>query len=397
MITLISKFGVAKQNGLKIEITMKIFSNVYKGKKVLVTGNTGFKGSWLTSWLLELGAEVIGISHNIPTKPSMFQELKLNKHITNFNIDIRNQDTLEKIISENKPDFIFHLAAQAIVSTSYLDPIDTITSNVLGTTNILESLRKINKECIAIIITSDKCYDNVEWVWGYREFDSLGGKDIYSGSKAAAELICKSFYHSYFSHKNSNVKIATVRAGNVIGGGDWAQERIIPDCIRAWSKNKYVTIRSPHSTRPWQHVLEPLSGYLCLGMELSLNRKTQLNGESYNFGPSNSLNKNVLEIIKDLRQFWSPGSQKLYFKIQDKNKFHEAGLLKLNCDKALFDLKWRSVLSYNDLISYTGKWYDSYYNNNVNMFDFTVKQINNYVRKASEENLNWLINKDKCH
>jgi CDP-glucose 4,6-dehydratase len=229
---------------------------IFKGKKVLITGNTGFKGSWLSIWLHKLGAEVHCVSVDVPTEPSNFKELNLESRINHTFLDIREFSAISNLISAVKPDFIFHLAAQSIVSTSYKDPIRTIETNILGTSHVLESLRLSNHECVAVIITSDKCYDNVEWVWGYKETDRLGGKDIYSGSKGGAELVYKSYYHSFFRNENSNIKLAAARAGNVIGGGDWAQDRIVPDCIRSWSKGDAVTIRNQYATRPWQHVLE---------------------------------------------------------------------------------------------------------------------------------------------
>ena len=279
-----------------------MFSDIYKGKKVLVTGHTGFKGTWLTTWLLSLDADVIGISKDIPTQPSMFEILGLEDKIQHHNIDIRDISALSQVITDEKPDFVFHLAAQAIVSISYDEPLDTISSNVMGTTNLLESLRISNHQCTAIIITSDKAYDNVEQIWGYKENDPMGGKDIYSGSKGAAELIFKSYYHSFFKSEESSVRLAVARAGNVIGGGDWAQDRIVVDCVEAWSEPKSVEIRSPGATRPWQHVLEPLSGYLNLGQALYNDRG--LNGESFNFGPRAEQNHTVVELLKDLSEYW---------------------------------------------------------------------------------------------
>ena len=222
-----------------------MFSNIYKNKTVLVTGHTGFKGSWLTAWLLKLEANVVGFSKDLPTNPSMFHELGLEHHVKHIVSDIGDLRAITDAIKNEKPDFIFHLAAQALVSVSYSDSIDTINTNVIGTTNILEALKQLNQSCVGIFITSDKCYDNVEWEWGYKETDALGGKDIYSGSKGAAEVIFKSYFHSFFNSDKSNVKVATTRAGNVVGGGDWAKDRIVPDCIRAWSKNEIVEIEVP--------------------------------------------------------------------------------------------------------------------------------------------------------
>ena len=364
-----------------------MFSDNYKNKKVLITGNTGFKGSWLSTWLLKLGAEIHGISKDVPTDPSMFQELGLINKIVHYKEDVRNLDSVVRIIKKVKPDYLFHLAAQSLVPVSYTDPVETISTNVMGTVNILEALKESNHECIGIIITSDKCYDNVEWPWGYKETDILGGKDIYSGSKGAAELIIKSYYNSFFKNNESKVNIAVTRAGNVVGGGDWAQDRIVPDCVRAWSKNEIVEIRSPKATRPWQHVLEPLSGYLSLGEQLFKNHS--LNGESFNFGPLSQLSYTVEELLKDLSKYWDFENVSNAYKVIDEIKFHEAGLLKLNCDKALFHLKWLPTLSYKEFIDFTGSWYFSFYNGQENMFDVTSAQIDRYEQIASEKELQW--------
>jgi len=359
----------------------------YKNKKILITGNTGFKGSWLTTWLLKLGARIYGISKDIPTEPSMFKEIKLKKKIVHYEKDVRDLDFVKNIVEEVKPDFVFHLAAQPLVSVSYSDPIETVSTNVLGTTNILEALKESNHNCVGIIITSDKCYDNVEWVWGYKETDTLGGKDIYSGSKGAAELIFKSYYHSFFKKDKSNIKVATARAGNVIGGGDWAKDRIVPDCIRAWSKNEIVEIRSPNATRPWQHVLEPLSGYLALGEQLFLGNN--LSGNSFNFGPMSQYSHTVERLLQDLSKYWNIQDSSGAYQITDEIKFHEAGLLKLNCDKALFHLKWLPTLSYEQLIEFTGAWYYNYYKKQGNMLDYTFEQVNKYEKIAFDKELQW--------
>lgn len=368
-----------------------MFNNIYKNKKVLVTGHTGFKGSWLTSWLLKLDAEVFGVSIDIPTKPSMFEELGLKEKITHYIEDVRDLVRMKEIIKDVKPDFVFHLAAQAIVSASYSDPVDTITTNVIGTTNILEALKKSNHICTAIIITSDKCYDNVEWVWGYKETDAVGGKDIYSGSKGAAELVFKSYFNSFFNKSESNIKVASARAGNVIGGGDWAADRIVPDCMRAWSVNEIVEIRSPNATRPWQHVLEPLSGYLSLAQELSAN--SELNGESFNFGPNAKYNHSVKDLLEDLSVYWNFEHIEDGYRITDNIKFHEAGLLKLNCDKALFYLKWIASLNYEQLIKFTGEWYFKYYKHEGDIYNLTLNQISEYERKSFKKGVKWAIGK----
>lgn len=364
-----------------------MFGDIYRDKKVLITGNTGFKGSWLCTWLIELGAEVFGISKDIPSNPSMFEELGLANKMKHYVADVRDVDTLKKIIYEIEPEFLFHLAAQPIVSLSYSEPLDTITSNVIGTANVLEVLRHYSKPCTAVIITSDKCYDNVEWIWGYKESDNLGGKDIYSGSKGAAEIIFKSYFHSFFKKADCSVKIVTARAGNVIGGGDWALDRIIPDCMRSWSEGRIVEIRSPKATRPWQHVLEPLSGYLQLGEQLYKNHT--LNGESFNFGPQAEYSHTVQEILEKMSERWHFNNHKEAYQIIGNVKFYEAGLLKLNCDKALFHFRWIPTLDYHTLIEFTSDWYYEFYKNKPDMFDYTVKQIETYEELAIKKSLEW--------
>lgn len=364
-----------------------MFNNIYKDKKVLVTGHTGFKGTWLTTWLIKLEANVVGISKDIPTKPSMFEALKLEDKIKHYQEDIRDLSKMTKIIYDEKPDFLFHLAAQPIVSTSYSDPIETISSNVMGTANVLEALKVSNHKCTAIIITSDKAYDNVEQVWGYKEDDKMGGKDIYSGSKGAAELIIKSYYHSFFKKDSCNIKLAIGRAGNVIGGGDWAKDRIVVDCMEAWSQNKTVEIRSPEATRPWQHVLEPLSGYLNLGQVLFEDKS--LHGEAFNFGPRAEQNHTVKQLLEDLSKYWNFVSVDDAFTVTDNIPFHEAGLLKLNCDKALFYFKWQANLEYKETIRFTSEWYYNFYKSDKNILDKTIEQIAEYENMAKGKGLIW--------
>ena len=364
-----------------------MFANVYKDKKVLITGHTGFKGSWLTTWLLKLGAKVYGISDEVPTTPSMFETLGLEGHIEHHFCDIRDLEAVRKIIHDVKPDFLFHLAAQAIVSTSYADPIGTISTNVMGTANILESLRGLSNKCTAVIITSDKCYENVEWEWGYKETDHMGGRDIYSGSKGAAEVIFHSYHCSFFDGKNEHITMATGRAGNVIGGGDWAKDRIVVDCMKAWAEGGVVEIRSPSATRPWQHVLEPLSGYLTLGAALDSNRA--LHGQSFNFGPKAEQNHTVLDLLGDLAKEWDITDTANAYKVTGNIPFHEAGLLKLNCDKALFHLKWQATLNYAQCVKMVGEWYYKYYRDKVDMFDFTMGQLDAYERAATADSIIW--------
>jgi len=365
------------------------FNNIYKDKKVLITGNTGFKGSWLSTWLCTLGAEVYGYSLNVPTHPSMFETLELEKRIHHKFGDIRNRDEFMEYVQEIKPDFIFHLAAQALVLTSYREPLDTITTNVVGTSVVCEAIRHIDWNCTCVLITSDKAYDNVEWIWGYRETDRLGGKDIYSGSKGAAELVIKSYWHSFIKDM-PNIKFGITRAGNVIGGGDWAEDRIIVDCIKAFSTGKAVEIRSPKATRPWQHVLEPLSGYLTLAQVLAESRAE--NGEAFNFGPKAEQTKTVLELVKDLAALWGIDGQKAV-SITGNVPFREATLLKLNCDKALAYLSWQSTLRYEECVRFIAEWYKAYYSGkkNADMYDLTVEQIAEYTTRAKNQDLQWTV------
>lgn len=362
------------------------FADVYAGKRVLVTGNTGFKGSWLTSWLLSMGAEVHGLSDGLVSEPSMFQEMGLEDEVTQHWLDIRDREGLKKVFQEVRPEVVFHLAAQAIVSKSYDDPVDTLSTNVMGSSHLLDAFRTMEEKCVCVYITSDKCYENVEWIWGYRETDSLGGKDIYSASKGAAELVFHAFYESFLQNQ-PNLLIATARAGNVIGGGDWAANRIVPDCFKAWSAGETVTLRSPKSTRPWQHVLEPLSGYLRLGQAL-LEEGSQ-SGESYNFGPFSHETKPVVELVRDLEKPMMGDSKSERIEVIEQKKFHEAGLLKLNCDKALADLAWRPVWNYDETVNLTGEWY-ARYEKGEKAGEITTDQIAHYVQCGGERNLSWV-------
>ncbi len=352
-----------------------LFKNTFKGKNVFVTGHTGFKGSWLTMWLLKLGANVTGYSIDIPTKPSFFETLDLGGKINHILGDVLDYEKLNHSLQNSKPDFVFHLAAQSIVSKSYQEPVKTFQVNSIGSANVLKSLQNLKNHCIAIMITSDKCYENVEWCWGYRETDQLGGKDPYSASKGAAELVFHSFFHSFFKNQDK-IRLATARAGNVIGGGDWARDRIVADCMRAWSKGEKVVIRSPKATRPWQHVLEPLSGYLLLAKALS--NDSLFHGQNFNFGPRSVLSHTVSELIEDIGKIWSGTKIAPLYSVENEVFFHEAGLLKLNCDKALFLLGWEATLNYDKTIHFTSSWYNNFYNSNKNMFDFTHEQLSEY-------------------
>ena len=367
-----------------------MFKNIYAGKKVIVTGHTGFKGGWLSLWLKLMGADVHGISNDIPTVPSLFISATVDAQTKSYMEDIRDLGKMKNIFKEVQPDFVFHLAAQPIVKLAYEDPIGCMTTNIIGTANILEALRGLENECTAVMITSDKCYDNVEWIWGYKETDALGGKDPYSASKGGAELMIKTYFHSYFK-KRENIKIASVRAGNVIGGGDWAASRIVPDCFRAWSKREKVVIRSPYATRPWQHVLEPLSGYLRTAEMLAAPEKNMINGEAFNFGPPADQNHTVIDLLQELAKNWDENATEI-LQIEPSD-FHEAGLLKLNIDKALHHLNWKPALNFLETASFTSEWYKAFYQqSNSGMLEFTNHQIQDYIQHAKSKNISWALN-----
>jgi len=363
-----------------------VFNKCYKNKNVLITGHTGFKGSWLSAWLNMLGANVIGLSDKVPTTPSLFEAAKIHDEVIDIRGDIRDYDTLYNLLIEYKPSFVFHLAAQALVRPSYDLPLDTITTNAIGTANLLQALIETDIRASAVFITSDKVYDNVEWNYGYREIDRIGGKDIYSGSKGMAELAINSYYNSFFNSERSNTRIAIARAGNVIGGGDWALDRIVPDAVNAWCSNVDVKVRRPNATRPWQHVLEPLSGYLTLGEQLSATKK--LNGSKFNFGPSSDHNYTVGQLLDEMMKYW-PGADWSDVS-ENTDHLHEAGLLKLNCDQARALLCWRPVLDFPNTAKMTIGWYKAYYSNNKNgMYQYTINQIKHYIDVASDFRLQW--------
>ena len=352
---------------------MREFRKLFVNKKVIITGHTGFKGSWLTLWLLKLGAKVVGISNGHPSKPSHYNNLNIDKKIKNYDLDIRDLDKLKKVFMSNKPDFIFHLAAQSIVKKSFKNPIYNWETNTLGTINVLESLRFLKKNCIAVFITSDKSYRNLELKRGYRENDLLGGYDPYSASKGSAEFAISSYVKSFFS-KNDKIRIGVGRAGNVIGGGDWSENRLIPDCMRSWSKNKKVILRKPNSTRPWQHVLEAIYGYLTLAKELK--RRKNVHGEAFNFGPSETNNYRVIKVVRNMRDYW----QSVNWIIKKNKNFKESNLLKLNSSKARKFLKWKNNLSFQKTIKLVVEWYKEYFENPKNTYNISKKQIELYEK-----------------
>ena len=347
---------------------------IFNKKKVLVTGHTGFKGSWLTICLKMLGARVLGVSKDFPTAPLHFSVCKDLKNINTKKLDIVKFKKIKKVINDYKPDFIFHLAAQPIVKRSVNNPIETWNSNTIGTLNILETLRFYKKKVNVVIITSDKVYFNFEKKGAYKESDVLGGKDPYSASKASAEIAIRSYFETYLSERN-NLRIAVARAGNVIGGGDWSDNRLIPDCVRAWSKNKSVKLRNPLSTRPWQHVIEVVYGYMLLASELS--KKKKLNGQAFNFGPYSQTDYKVIDCLKEMKKNWP----KIKWNKLDNSKiFKEAGLLKLNSEKSYKHFKWRTILDFKQTIKMTAEWYKNFYDKKSKVI--TLNQIKFYFKKV---------------
>jgi CDP-glucose 4,6-dehydratase len=359
-----------------------MFNNSYQNKTVLVTGHTGFKGSWLSIWLRELGAHVVGFSLEPPSDPSNFIATRLKKKITHIHGNIREIDQLSAAFHEYQPEFVFHLAAQPIVRFSYDEPKLTFDTNVGGTVNVFEAVRKTPSVKVLVNITSDKCYENKEWVWGYRENDPMGGHDPYSASKGCAELVFSAYLKSFFSQnaaQNRAIGAASARAGNVIGGGDWGADRLVPDCIRALSCGQKIGIRSPHAVRPWQHVLEPLSGYLQLGA-LLLQDPQKYSG-AWNFGPDDSSYLTVSKMADRLIKYWGDGS---WNDLSDPQALHETSLLKLNCEKAHAELNWRSALTIDECLQMTADWYKKFYTDSQkeDIYPFCVGQIRKYEKKT---------------
>jgi CDP-glucose 4,6-dehydratase len=350
-----------------------LFTKTYKGKKVFLTGHTGFKGAWLLAWLNILGANVKGYSLAPQNELDLFNSINGTQLCESIIADIRDKDRLKKEILDFQPDFIFHLAAQPLVRYSYSIPVETFEVNAIGTGNVLDSLRFLNKPCTVIIITTDKVYENKEWHYPYRENDRLGGYDPYSASKACAEILVTSFRNSFFNIDNYNIHkkiISTARAGNVIGGGDWSMDRIIPDIARALKNEQAIEVRSPNAVRPWQHVLEPLSGYLLLGA--TLNTQPTKSFDSFNFGPNASESLTVLEVVQKAISTWGSGT---FVDISNIDKPHEANLLTLDISKTINLLKWQPKLNNKEAIEWTIDWYKK---SKTDIVDFTYHQINLY-------------------
>lgn len=355
-------------------------SGFWRGRRVFLTGHTGFKGAWLSIWLNELGAEVSGYALDPPTEPSLFAKAELGKKMRSTIGDIRNKDALTKALLQAQPEVVIHMAAQPLVRLSYEEPLLTYETNVMGTANLLEAIRGCQSVRSVVIITTDKCYDNKEWPWGYRENEQLGGYDPYSSSKACAEIVTAAYRSSFFNPKDyakkHQVAIATARAGNVIGGGDWAKDRLVPDIVKAIGEGKKVQIRSPESIRPWQHVLEPLSGYLRLA-ELLFSKGVEY-GEAWNFGPYDFDAKPVGWIVERLCAMW-PGSPG--FELDNAPKPHEANYLKLDCSKAIVRLGWKPTWNLENALGMIVDW-NMAYSRCDDLYAESVKQIAEFTRSS---------------
>ncbi|MBU0689961.1 MAG: CDP-glucose 4,6-dehydratase [Gammaproteobacteria bacterium] len=349
----------------------------WRGKKVFLTGHTGFKGGWLSLWLQQLGAEVTGYALQPPTNPSLFEVANVAQGMTSIIGDIRDAEALSKAMRDAEPDIVIHMAAQPLVRYSYVNPVETYSTNVMGTVHLLEAVRQTPSVRAVVNVTSDKCYDNKEWVWGYRENEAMGGFDPYSNSKGCAELVTSAYRNSFFNpekYADHRVALATGRAGNVIGGGDWADDRLIPDILRAISDNKPVVIRSPHAIRPWQHVLEPLSGYLLLAEKLYTQGVTY--AEGWNFGPSDEDAKPVQWIVEQLTAQWGEGAS---WQLDAGEHPHEAHYLKLDCSKARMRLDWQSRWHLDHTLEMIVAWQQAWLAQQ-DMHSFTLKQIEQYAQ-----------------
>lgn len=357
------------------------FGNAFAGKRVLVTGHTGFKGAWLTEWLLQLGADVTGYSLPSPTSPALFEQLGHAGRIRHVTGDIRDGAAWRAAVVSAAPDFVFHLAAQPLVRSSYADPVGTFDTNVLGTVQVLEGLRGLTQPCAVVCVTTDKCYENREWLYGYREEDPLGGYDPYSASKAAAEIVVAAYRRSFFN--GHAVRVASARAGNVIGGGDWALDRIVPDSVRALAEGRAIPVRNRHATRPWQHVLEPLSGYLVLAARLAADSRL---ATAFNFGPGHDANRTVGELVTEVLRHW-PGE---WTDHTQPDAPHEAGRLQLSIDRANALLGWSPAWKFSEAIAATVRWYRAAQPGAPELIRaLTVEQISDYTAAARRQGIGW--------
>jgi CDP-glucose 4,6-dehydratase len=348
----------------------------WQGKKVLITGHTGFKGSWLSLWLQMLGADVVGYALSPPTRPSMFDLAHVAERMTSITADVRDPERLQAVVEEHCPEVIIHMAAQPLVRYSYENPIETYSTNVMGTVHVLESVRLCDSARVVLCITSDKCYENKEWLWGYRENEPMGGHDPYSSSKGCAELVISAYRESYFppdEYQRHGVALASTRAGNVIGGGDWAVDRLIPDIMRAIMADRPVVIRNPQAIRPWQHVLEPLSGYLCLAEQLWMHGPEFAQG--WNFGPNDEDARPVSWVVDRLTNLWGGNAR---WELDSTQHPHEATYLKLDCSKARNLLGWSPRLPLSTALEWTVEWYRAY-QRDEDMRRLTETQIADYA------------------
>ena len=368
-----------------------MFEDIYRDKVVLVTGHTGFKGAWLSIWLRRLGARVVGYSLEPPTTPSLFESCGLAGCLQDIRGDIRDTKKLTSVIFQTQPDFVFHLAAAPLVLESYENPLQTFDINVMGTLSVLEAVRRSRWSGPIVAISSDKCYLNQEWEYGYRENDPLGGHDPYSASKAAMEIAISSFRESFFVQApsgKSEVRLASARAGNVLGGGDWAPNRIVPDAVRCWQSNEVLMVRSPSAVRPWQHVLEPLSGYLALGLAL-VRAGGEVFATGWNFGPDTSETFTVAELVETMIRTWGSGR---WISNPLGNGLHEAGMLRLSIDKASYRLGWRPVWNFEETVTRTIKWYVSHLvapEDKSATYNLCISDISAYESAAGEKGVTW--------
>ncbi len=371
---------------------MTMLADTYAGKRVLVTGHTGFKGTWLSLWLQSLGAEVFGYSLAPSTQPSLFELSQAELQLTHELGDVRDASRLATYVADVRPDFVFHLAAQALVRESYLSPLETLATNVMGTANLLEAVRAANVPARVVIVTSDKCYENQEWSWGYRENEAMGGYDPYSMSKGCAELVTSSWRRSFFTSPKSNVRVASARAGNVIGGGDWSQDRIVVDCVNNLLTQQPIGLRNPSSTRPWQHVLEPLSGYLLLGSMLNSPDGERF-ADAWNFGPSVQSVRPVRELVEAVIERWGSGT---WQDLSDPRAPHEAQLLSLNWEKAHHKLGWSPVWEFAVCIQTTVDWYKAWNTKGTPIRKLCLEQIQAYTEHAQAKQLAWARGPHTC-
>lgn len=365
---------------------MRLFNDYFRGKKILVTGHTGFKGAWLSLWLHELGAEVTGYALKPPTQPNFYEQTGLSKCIRSLRGDVRDLEDLRKALNDTSPEIVFHLAAQSLVRTSYDEPLETVSTNILGTTNILEAVRQNGSVKVCQIITSDKCYENDGSGKYYQEEDKMGGNDLYSASKGAAELMVTAFRHSFF--ESSKTSLSSVRAGNVIGGGDWSLDRLVPDCIRALQKSQSIVVRNPNSIRPWQYVLDALSGYLLLAQHQAEAPSDY--ASAWNFGPCSTETLKVSQLAQSVIKVWGTGTWIGPESRKNHSEPYEAKLLQLDSRKARTNLNWQPVFSTAEAVRDSVLWYKETQNlPQEKIYDFSVKQLHNYSKSAQDKGWVW--------